>query len=546
MAWDTYAKGDYDVYCRVWSDGRLRAGHPRGHLAGGPDAAQRRLTIRSGPLWIAYEESPEHWGKDWGRWTRRACRCIPGRSIAVRVWADGKLLGAGRRPAAACSRHASCAARQARVGETAAKTIVGQSNWRCPALATDAAGRVWLAVRTPAPGFRCTVGSMFEHHAPGTTAAAGRRQIVCPHTDNTLDNRPALVALPSGEMLLVTSCDGPAVPTAAAACRAGSRSSCTGAGKSCAARPRHSAWPDPVNNELVMAVAGSASGHARGHVELQPVGAAAAAAMPAEAQAEAAAIARCRAARVQAGGKTLRLLRGEFHRHTEISPDGGGDGMLMDMWRYALDAAGLDWIGNGDHDNGDGREYSWWITQKTTDLLHTCPARFTPMFTYERSCRLSRRPPQRGLRPARACGRCRGWRAGMGKAMDDLPPDAPRPHSPDTQMLYRYLEQFDGVCASHTSGTDMGTDWRDNDPKVEPIVEIYQGCRQNYEMPGAPRANTADDSIGGWRPLGFVSLALQKGYRLGFQASSDHISTHISYLQLLGRSSRPARRSWRR
>ena len=107
--------------------------------------------------------------------------------------------------------------------------------------------------------------------------------------------------------------------------------------------------------------------------------------------------------------------------------------------------------------------------------------------------------------------------------------DAERPHSPDTLLLYRYLEQFDGICASHTSGTDMGTDWRDNNPKVEPIVEIYQGCRQNYEMPDAPRANTADNSMGGWRPYGFISHALKKGYRLGFQSSSDHTSTHISY-----------------
>src|ERR1700757_1452574 len=51
-------------------------------------------------------------------------------------------------------------------------------------------------------------------------------------------------------------------------------------------------------------------------------------------------------------------------------------------------------------------------------------------------------------------------------------------------------------------------------------------------MPGAPRTNSAEDSIGNWRPLGFVSLALKKGYRLGFQASSDHISTHMSYCNL--------------
>jgi hypothetical protein len=75
----------------------------------------------------------------------------------------------------------------------------------------------------------------------------------------------------------------------------------------------------------------------------------------------------------------------------------------------------------------------------------------------------------------------------------------------------------------------MGTDWRNNDPEVEPFVEIYQGDRQNYERPGAPRCPTADNAIGGWEPKGFVNLALLKGYRLAFQCSSDHLSTHISY-----------------
>jgi len=102
-------------------------------------------------------------------------------------------------------------------------------------------------------------------------------------------------------------------------------------------------------------------------------------------------------------------------------------------------------------------------------------------------------------------------------------------HAPDTQLLYKYLHLFGGVTASHTSATSMGTDWRDNDPEVEPFVEIYQGCRQNYERPGAPRSPTEDDAIGGWEPKGFINLALLKGYRLGFESSSDHRSTHISY-----------------
>ena len=79
----------------------------------------------------------------------------------------------------------------------------------------------------------------------------------------------------------------------------------------------------------------------------------------------------------------------------------------------------------------------------------------------------------------------------------------------------------------------MGTDWRDNDPEVEPVVEIYQGHRHNYEHFGAPRSPTEETQIGGYRPAGFVWNALEKGYRLGFQSSSDHVSTHWSYAIVL-------------
>ena len=50
--------------------------------------------------------------------------------------------------------------------------------------------------------------------------------------------------------------------------------------------------------------------------------------------------------------------------------------------------------------------------------------------------------------------------------------------TPDTKMLYAYLRHFGGICASHTTATyHGGTDWRDNDRQVEPVVEIYQGLR---------------------------------------------------------------------
>ena len=88
-------------------------------------------------------------------------------------------------------------------------------------------------------------------------------------------------------------------------------------------------------------------------------------------------------------------------------------------------------------------------------------------------------------------------------------------------------------CMSHTSGTNMGTDWRDNDPAIEPVVEIYQGARNSYEVLGGPRVHDPDtppkNAPGGFKPLGMVWNAWAKGYRLGTITSSDHGSTHISY-----------------
>jgi hypothetical protein len=185
------------------------------------------------------------------------------------------------------------------------------------------------------------------------------------------------------------------------------------------------------------------------------------------------------------------------------------------MWRYAIDAADFDWMGDADHDNGGGKEYTWWLVQKTTDLYHS--PRLATLFTYERSVSYPHGHrnvmfPERGVRTLPRLVENR-------QVVDG-----------DTPMLYAYLKEHGGVCASHTSATGMGTDWRDVNPAFEPIVEIYQGHRNSYEHLGAPRvARRPGEAIGGWRPLGMVWNALASQYRLGFQASSDHISTHISY-----------------
>jgi hypothetical protein len=161
--------------------------------------------------------------------------------------------------------------------------------------------------------------------------------------------------------------------------------------------------------------------------------------------------------------------------------------------------------------------------QKFTDA-YTLGSRFVPMYYYERSVAYPEGHRnilfvQRGVRP-------------LPRLPVTSPSSAPTP-APDTTMLYAYLHFFGGLSAPHTSATDQGTDWRNNDPQVEPFVEIYQGARQDYEMPGAPRANSASDSIAGFEAAGYVSNALGKGYQLGFEASSDHVSTHISFTNIL-------------
>ena len=77
----------------------------------------------------------------------------------------------------------------------------------------------------------------------------------------------------------------------------------------------------------------------------------------------------------------------------------------------------------------------------------------------------------------------------------------------------------------------MGTDWRDNDREIEPVVEIFQGARTSYEHENAFGAAKPDGGrTGAYQPRGFVWNAWANGYQLGTIASSDHGSTHLSHV----------------
>jgi hypothetical protein len=270
-----------------------------------------------------------------------------------------------------------------------------------------------------------------------------------------------------------------------------------------------------------------------------------------------------RSYRVAIDGTECRILRGDLHRHTELSWDLGGnpDGSLPDFYRYMLDAVAMDFGAVTDHMAGGGYPYWFWLTSKFADLYHV-PNTFLSLFGYERSVTFpyghrniicSKRgfpvvPFHYNFGP-------HSWSGVQAKSNEVV--------ENDTRLLYEQVREGGCIAIPHTMTDDQGTDWRDYDPDVEPVAEIFQGNRFSSEHAGAPRTATPDskgmEHIDGeyvyldtvpvsgksccdyvhvlnlslpYRPAGFVWNAWAKGYRLGVEASSDHISTHISYTMI--------------
>lgn len=532
IAWDSYRHGNYDVFDRTATQGKW--GNEIALAASAAYEAYPSIAYDpSGVLWVAYEEGAERWGKNFGAEDSSGMALYQGRAIRLRGFTPSgavvepaadigsALPGYPATPENAISRQADTSgwtepnpnAAKNRNSNQATPARRAPRN-TAPRITVDSSGRIWVACRSAYPVFWTSIGTVWTEHVASYSGSTWTGPIYVHHTDNILDNRPALVSTKGGELLVLGSSDG----------RRRFHAMTYLPGQRTLPQQDSELTTDPYNNDLYCSrVFLGAASSAPVTKNLTP---AAVAGPDAQDKAERAAIAEIRKYRLRMPTGELMILRGEFHRHSELSMDGGGDGTLLDQYRYMIDDADMDWVGCCDHDNGAGREYSWWISQKLTDVFYNA-GRFVPMFNYERSVAYPEGHrnvifAQRGIRP-----------------LARLPRTAETPvvEAPDTQMLYAYLKKFNGIAASHTSATAMGTDWRNNDPDSEPAVEVYQGDRQNYEMPGAPRSNSAEDSIGGWRPKGFVNLALERGYKLAFEASSDHVSTHMSYSNILATAS---------
>jgi hypothetical protein len=478
IAWDSYRTGNYDIFLRrVGADGELgpiqqvtKSARFQAHASLAVDGSDR--------VWLAWDESGANWGKDYARDdTWRGTTLYADRRPRVAVLENGKWSMPVADPLAAMPK------RYARFVEG-------------PHLVSDSAGCIWMALRSR------TSTAM---NRTDFWANNGRWDLFLTSYDG--DNWRPAVQLPRSS----TRPDGP-IQLAAAG---------TGV---------WAVWTN--DNRLFHAAAGTPN---RRHNEIDFMRVDAGAAAPAPVLAafteppvspgfvhphEAADVSQIRAYRVQSGGRELRIMRGDFHRHTEISPDGAGDGSLEDYFRYMIDAALMDTGIVSDH-NAGLEEYTWWRTEKAHDLFKI-PGGYTPLFGYERSV-----PYPNGHRNVVFAQR--------GVHVLPISPAENQGTVNSGPILYPYLKQNRGICMLHSLATDQGSDYRDNDPEVEPLVEIYQGYHANYEYEGAPRAESNDyhvETHGPYRPPGFYWNALAKGLKLGVESSSDHVSTHSSYTMI--------------
>jgi len=500
VAWDTYQKGNYDICLRsraqgTWSPVRFLTANPafEAHVHLAIDPQDR--------LWLAWDQSGSNWGKDSGFNPQNAFG-FPN---------PGTRLHAGRFPRLVCLEGGELK----EPAQNLRDSFPPGRRWlnEYPQVRFDRSGRLWVFYRRPERKRQSAGGgavrTWWENYAAYYEGSKWVAEIWIPHTVNRQDLRLAAAPTENGFVLAWTSDERPF---------------------------RH---PVPQYNNLYVARL-EADVPRKGLPNLVAYTPPKDTRPPTNHPNEEQDVARRQGARVTVGGRTLRLLCGDTHRHTDISADGGGDGSQYDMYRYALDAIAFDWISIGDHDNGfplnapdeppqPGQDFTWWQTQKACDLFYL-PGTFAPLFGYERSNAwpYGHRNVTNWRRGVRVVPRIFDRIKRGNRVVRRLSPR-------DLQNLYAELRKSGGVTFEHTSGTPgMGTDWRDVEGNldVEPVVEIYQGCRTSYEYPGAPRAAVPDRpelQAGGFAPEGYVWEAWRKGLRLGVIASSDHGSTHMSY-----------------
>ncbi len=472
IAWDSYDRGNYDIFVRAWEGGKPGAvrrvtSSPRfqAHTSVAVDA--------QGRPWLAWDESGTNWGKDVGYLVTPAygTPIHQERTIRLAMW-DGKQWVEPKHKLEPFYPYRLF------------------PNFESPRIIFDAAGALNMVFRHWTRSRSHSIGAPigWENYLTRFDGRRWTRPVPLNHSRGSIEKRPALERDGDGAIWAAWMTDNRRFPrnvpqnAEVYAARLGSS----------AQRPEYSAaafapFEEPFAEEIPIHIA------------------------------EADSVRTVRNYTIVAGDKKYKIFRGDMHRHTDISQDFKYDGSLIEVYRYALDAASLDYIVPTDHQLGYDMEFTWWQDEKLKDLFHV-PGTFLTLFGYERSVPYPNGHrnvifPKRGTRTL------------------PIPREEIRGEK-GAGELFAYLRKNNGISMPHSSGTAQGTDWRDNDPEVEPVIEIFQGYRASYEYQNAPLAASETrlrEQRSGFAPLGYWWVALAKGLKLGVQASSDHWSTHMSY-----------------
>jgi hypothetical protein len=510
IAWDSYRASEgpanYDVLLRSYSSAGLGPVRPVSDTR----FAEMRADVAvdgSDRVWLAWEEGGVNWGKDTGYEN-------PKHRIQLRK-GGSQIYGPSNSRTYPYRRPRVAVVESDRLKEPAAPLADAypaslQPNlFQNPRLGVDGSGRVWVLLRQQLVAKGRNAGHLFDFYA--TTLAGPRwiNPILLPGSTGRQDTVVTTAPGAANQMVLGVVGDGRKLPV-----------------------------PLGVNHDVAALVL-DATGLAPAAPELKEFSPSMGQ-FPVTHPEEAAQVAQVRNHRLKTTGATYKIVRGDLHRHTEISMDGAVDGSLWDLYRYAIDAAAFDFIAVTDHNYGawldtDEPEtkntddiYQWWRTQKSADLFYV-PGRFVPLYGYERSINFPL-GHRNIIHVRRGVFSLRVPKLHIAERPDLIEKDA--------QALWAYLRATDGVALPHTSATTMGTDWRLRDDALEPVTELYQGDRNAYEDEGAPRAALSSSfgpGAAGRSPFqrGLIWNALGAGYKMGFIASSDHFSTHISYANLL-------------
>src|SRR5712692_4992911 len=472
ISWDSYDAGNYDVFLRSFDGKKL--GETIAITT--EPTAQFHSSVAvdgEGRVWVAWDDGGQNWGKDFS-----ASSAAPGsrglhysRKLGIRVYANGRV----QNPAADLSSILS--GRLTRYAEL-------------PHLAVDGSGALWMIFRH---WTNAQPHEIYHFYSTKLSGNAWTLPSKLSMSSGHNSQHASLTLNPAGSLFVAYSSDGRSatnLPT--------SQAHALHYNIYLSALPKGDGPPGTTFQDASLA-APSKRGPARPRHTMT------------------------------AGGKTYHLLMGDAHRHTDIRGHSGVDGSVLDTYRYAIDAAQLDWLGTSDHNEVTGgkwpdglRDYQWWTVQKTVDLMTHAPA-FIGVYSYEHS--MTRPAGHRNIlflkrgAPLRMIDREKGV-----NAPDNSPPD-----------LWKWMEANvftqpgqKSVIVPHTFGAGPLADFNWPNARFDCLLEMYQGCRGSYEAWRAPegekRGGTQVDEKGH-----FAQDALAVGNVYGFVSFSDHGSTHNSW-----------------